>query len=342
MSKSTQKTRLLVGKAANYSASPTTDPPTPAREIKTHLNKRINPVAGDNRRSWLRQRMESDGSLTMMLFFAAIISTAACHKPLPQPSNKKPEVTLLAIMLDGSTSSATGGTAAVADLRCAELTARVRAQLDLRPRHLEVLVLATGDTQQTASEPLTVQPWIRFSRPTEHLFGKQISLETEQKKFLALLDANCRRILAEQHEPPFNSPVILAWQRTIESVAAHAAELSGRGEVTSNKIVAVHSDLRETADARVVKFFRAITKALKANKPIPAPPADLPKLSLSGLTTRVCGVSEHVALDDKEPPSPETLTIGWGAVVGTSVPFEPSCPRDTILLAQASSVGVAP
>lgn len=253
------------------------------------------------------------------------VALVGCHRELPPPAPKS--ITTALILADVSSSSGDTKKLSISDQRCPEILAQIHQVMSLpNAKHLDVAVYITGDVQLTSGEPKAILPWTRFST-THQLFGKPISRQEQQHTFLKLVDQRCRENLREAT----GSPIVLGMQRSVESLAAHKAELTNHKEQVATEYLSLISDLRDNHYPSVEQYRTAIAIAIKKGQPRPAIPPNLPHINLGDLKTTFCGISEYFAKGESAFAT-EALIATWSAIMISKDPltFAAACPRESL------------
>lgn len=251
-------------------------------------------------------------------------------EPSLKPSVPRRDV--LAIVIDASSSARLAEGQTIADLRCQEAVAVVEQALhEPGLRQLDVLVLATGGTG-TSNEGRVIIPWRSFAS-TSRLFGKNRSRATQQREFLQSLEAACRTALKSEN----TSPIFFAIERAATSLAEQTHQRSPGDDATVSRSLIVLSDLRENVHHGIKAYLVAVSRSVRRGTTIPSRPSGVPQLMLSGIATRICGLSEHAGGNaDDLAVVPEAVTIAWKTIL-PDASFNASCRRPV-----APSVGGAP
>lgn len=225
----------------------------------------------------------------------------------PQPGLR--QVPVVVIVLDQSPSS----TRTPAD-RCDEAGARLRHMVvGQRLARLDVTVLGTGDNRHE-HEPVQLVGWTTIERRLE-AFGKVGAAEAKVSSAIDRIVASCNAHV----EAAKDTALFVAFTRARDSLQAHCEDLA-HNEACGERIIAVHSDGRETADGRL----RTALNAKATGKP-----NSVPHLDLGEAKTSLCGTAQVLA---SEPAArgltlnPERIRAVWSQVLGRPLTWDATCP----------------
>jgi len=247
----------------------------------------------------------------VLLMIAALFITACFKLPAPQPRL----VTTLVVVLDQSTPKAEAR-------RCGELSARLDEILG-RPgvKRLHVLVLGTGD-QSTGFEPDTVVPWTKWS-PDGALFEHPDRAVAVRREWLASVRSTCEKTIRARRV----SPIFTATDRAVASLNGHCSEIGRQRSDCQDRLLALHSDLRENAQVQTREALRELSRRLFDPNGDRLPPPPVPRIDTKGIDVRVCGIADTSVGQGERLVQPSVVIEVWKWVLGVGESaFDSSCP----------------
>lgn len=249
--------------------------------------------------------------MTALLILLAALNTAGClpgsGKPLPKKS-----VSLVALLLDTSSSN-------LFDRRCDELTARVEELLG-GAGSLEIITYGLGEPNSTGNEPVVLIPSQRFE-PGFDLYEEPDRKEAQKRAWIDRLKTQCQAQLRTRD----GSPIFFALHRISASLTARCRELREH-EACLPKLF-IHSDLFELADQRIVERRIEIGRFVRRGRKPSKPSRALPRLDLSGIEVKVCGLAGHRLLPNEEILPPGALELAWKELGLEATTFDAACPE---------------
>lgn len=234
--------------------------------------------------------------------FLLLVAFVGCM-PAPPPSEARP-IAIGVIVLDASDSSTPEG-------KCDEAAARTRDMLQRAgemPLHL--LVLATGG-HESELEPAVLLPWTKFADERTRLYADD-GADRRRSEWAGAVRAACR----ERIRIGDVSPIFRAASRGIESIKARCAERAAFGERCALRMLAIHSDLQETAERPIVDRLKRAKK--RASR--------LPSLDVNGIELTLCGRSEH-RVSRRNATRETPVAAVWGEVFARAIQIDAACPR---------------
>src|SRR5688572_24112990 len=169
--------------------------------------------------------------------FLVALATALLAGCPKVPDRQPREATVMVTVFDASVAT---------EHRCAELAARLETTLaQFGRRRVDVSVLGTGD-RSTGYEPGTVVPW-RTWAPASGLYSGKAKLAAARDAWIDEARAECDAGLRSVGVSAIHTAVA----RAAEGVRARCREIEQQGARCATRLLAVHSDLRETVEVHV-------------------------------------------------------------------------------------------
>lgn len=252
------------------------------------------------------------GSVHWVFTIVVYLAFLACASCVDPPKAEPKTITVMVAVLDLSPST-------VVDLRCDELSARVRQVLGTPGvKRLDVMAVGTGEGP-TGMEPIILVRWSRWD-PKGKLYEQPGQADAAREAWAESVRATCHEALRATR----TSPIFAAIKRGAESIRAHCKEIEGRRERCDRQLLFINSDLRENGERSITERLVNGTRGRAGANARP-----LPRLDLGGVELTVCGVSDTRLGDGDVYISASVLSAVWTEVLGPSTPaFDASCPID--------------